>query len=158
MKYMDIIIKKSKFSGKGVFALKKFKKGEIVMILDKTHKVKHSQINKLSKHNQNHLNYIGYGNYIIMKSPEKYVNHFCNPNTYVINEKDIAIRDIKKGEEITTDYSANSIESWKMNCKCESKNCRKIIFGDYRKLDTKTKKKLSPYLQDWFKRESKKRK
>ncbi len=143
---MVVVIKKSKFSGKGVFASRNFKKGQVVMIWNCSAKIKRDKINNLSKHDKDHLNYIGKEYYVIMKSPEKYVNHSCNPNTYVLNQKDIAIRNIKKGEEITTDYSANSIEEWEMKCSCGSRNCRKIILGDFRKLDTKTKKKLNPYL------------
>jgi uncharacterized protein len=48
-----------------------------------------------------------------------------------------AIRDIKKGEEITYDYATSeTLNNWKMECKCGSKNCRKIISGeDYKKED-----------------------
>jgi len=58
-----------------------------------------------------------------MQVPEKYVNHSCNANTRVGNQCDIAIRDIKKGEEITSDYGKEgSFISFK--CECGSKNCR----------------------------------
>ncbi|MBT3297370.1 SET domain-containing protein-lysine N-methyltransferase [archaeon] len=150
---MNIIIKESHISGKGIFAGKDFKKGEVVMVWDFSYKIKRNEIKNLSLEDQNHLNYIGKGNYVIMKSPEKYVNHSCHTNTYVDNEKDIALRDINKGEEITTDYSVNSMEDWEMPCSCGSKNCRKVIVGDFRKLDVKVRKKLEPYLQDWFKKE-----
>ncbi len=41
----------------------------------------------------------------LYSSPERYVNHSSNPNTKqdLKNKCDIAIRDIKKAEEITTD-------------------------------------------------------
>lgn len=46
-----------------------------------------------------------FGKIYLCSSPEKYVNHSSNPNTVqdLINRCDIALRDIKKGEEITTD-------------------------------------------------------
>ncbi|MBS3117646.1 SET domain-containing protein-lysine N-methyltransferase [Candidatus Woesearchaeota archaeon] len=150
---MNIGLRKSKISGKGVFAARDFKEGEVVMIWDLSLKVHFDRIKELSEDDKNHLNYTGNGVYVVMKSPEKFVNHSCDPNTYVDHEKDIALRDIKKGEEITTDYSLNSLSEWKMKCNCKSKNCRKIVFGDFRKLDARTKKKYEPYLQKWLKKE-----
>ncbi len=42
-----------------------------------------------------------------------------------------ASQDIKKGEEITFDYSSTEADPyWKMKCKCGSFNCRKIINGE----------------------------
>ncbi len=60
-----------------------------------------------------------------MQSPERFVNHSCDANTSVKNKCDIASRDIKKGEEITSDYSNQGVELFK--CCCGSKNCKKII-------------------------------
>lgn len=62
-----------------------------------------------------------------MQSPEKYVNHSCNANTYSDNFCDIAKRDIKEGEEITADYSKDMLTNDFMKCNCESKDCKKII-------------------------------
>ena len=60
-----------------------------------------------------------------MQSPERFVNHSCESNTTVKNRSDIAIKNIKKGEEITSNYSSHGIESFK--CKCGSKGCKGII-------------------------------
>ncbi|PIP76091.1 hypothetical protein CO134_00330 [Candidatus Kuenenbacteria bacterium CG_4_9_14_3_um_filter_39_14] len=62
----------------------------------------------------------------IQNPPERYINHSCNPNTEVIDNCDMAIRDIKKGEEITSDYSKdNAVIHFR--CNCGSKNCKKSI-------------------------------
>lgn len=44
-------------------------------------------------------------------APERYVNHSNTPNTYqdLVNKCDIALWDIKKGEEITTDHTKDNI-------------------------------------------------
>ena len=60
-----------------------------------------------------------------MQSPEKFVNHSCEPNTHVKNSCDVAVRNIKKGEEITSDYGKNNFVSF--ICKCGGKNCRGAI-------------------------------
>jgi len=111
------------------------------------------EIKKLSKDDQNHTDYVGKGLYVLMQAPSKFVNHSCEPNTYVKNAQDIALRNIKKGEEITTDYSINGVDEWELKCNCGSKNCRKIVYGDFRKLDAKTRKRLTPYLEGWYKKE-----
>ena len=62
-----------------------------------------------------------------------YLNHSCNPNCGFGGEITIvAMKNIKKGEEITIDY-AMSISSRKigsMSCSCGSKLCRKMITAD----------------------------
>ena len=149
---VEVIVKKSKKEGKGVFALKDFKKGEIILKIDSSNVVSKENIAKLSKEEQNHTQYIGSNKYIIMKFPEKYINHSCNPNTYIKNLKVIAMKNIKKDEEITSDYSINGVDPWEIKCNCGSKNCRKIIVGDFRKLNPKIQKKYYPYLEDWYKK------
>jgi len=138
-----------------VFAARNFKKGKTVIIWHPKCTIPKEKVRLLSNDEQNHTTYAGKGNYSVMGSPERFVNHSCEPNTYVKNKRDIALRDIKKGEEITTDYGLNGIEDWKIRCKCRSNKCRKIIYGDFRKLDFKTRKKLEPYLEAWFKKELK---
>jgi hypothetical protein len=123
---MDIIVKKSKIEGLGVFASRDFKKGEVIIKWDIFQKLKAKDIDKLSIEGKRYVANID-SEYILMPPPAKYVNHSCDANTYVSNFCDIAKRDIKKGEEITTDYSETMISDEYMVCKCGSKNCRKII-------------------------------
>ncbi len=61
-----------------------------------------------------------------------YTNHSCSPNSEIKDKvKLIALRDIKKLEEITFDYSKTEADPyWKMECKCGSKNCKKVITGE----------------------------
>jgi uncharacterized protein len=65
-----------------------------------------------------------------------FVNHSCNPNTYVkIISRTAAListRAIKPNEELSFDYSMTSTETpedWQMKCGCGSWNCRKNISG-----------------------------
>ena len=56
------------------------------------------------------------------------INHSCNPNCEVsgtgLKVWVYAIRDIKKGEELTYDYGFGFDEDYKdFPCKCRSKNC-----------------------------------
>jgi uncharacterized protein len=155
---MNVVVKKSKVQGKGVYANKNFKESEIILKIDDSHVVK--DVLKLTKkQNEYDCDYLSNGKVILMQSPEKYINHSCNPNSYVKTIKDIrkvlAIRIINKGEEITFDYSINGYNDGTFKCRCGSKNCRKIYEGNFFKLSKDLQLKYLPYLDDWFIKEHK---
>ena len=60
---------------------------------------------------EKNFTHLHFGVIYLYSSPERYVNHSSNPNTLqdLKNKCDIAIRDIKKGEEITTDAAKDDI-------------------------------------------------
>lgn len=120
----DIIIKKSKISGKGVFALRDFNKGDVIFRWNPK-SIKKSEIESLSAREKTYVVQLN-RRYFIMQAPERYVNHSCEANTTVKDNSDVAIRKIKKGEEITSDYVKTKGGS-SFECKCGSKKCRKII-------------------------------
>lgn len=119
----NIIIKKSKIIGKGIFANKNFSKGEVILKW-KPKLIKKSDIKGLSKKERTYIEKIR-SRYYIMQSPERLMNYSCKFNTVVKSKSDVAIRDIRKGEEITSNYANQSVESFK--CRCGSKGCKKII-------------------------------
>jgi len=82
-----------------------------------------NEARKIPKRHRKYLVFFK-GRYIMAQSPEKYLNHSCEPNTKEGRLCDVAARDIKKGEELTTDYSVNAPPHIKMKCLCGS---RKII-------------------------------
>ena len=125
---MNVIIKESKIEGKGVFAARGFKKGEIVIKWDISHQLSPEEAKEISKNEKKYLAHVN-DKIIVQQPPAKYVNHSCNPNTHVENFSDIAIRNIKKGEEITSDYSSDLGPNETMRCNCESKNCKRTITG-----------------------------
>ena len=65
-------------------------------------------------------------------SIEWYLNHSCEGNCGLDDDGDfVAIGNIESGEELTYDYAlAESNPNFRMVCRCESKNCRKIITGN----------------------------
>lgn len=59
-----------------------------------------------------------------------YINHSCEPNCGIKGEITfVAIRDIKAGEEITTDYAFIDNEEYSFECTCGTDNCRKVVTG-----------------------------
>ncbi|MFH1276051.1 MAG: SET domain-containing protein [Candidatus Woesearchaeota archaeon] len=125
---MDVEIRDSKINGKGVFALKDFKKGEIVIKWDLSKVLTDKEVTNLSEDEKKYLDFTN-GKHVLQQPPARYVNHSCNPNTSVeiIKFCDVAIKDIKKEEEITSDYSTQLSEGIKFKCNCGDKDCRKII-------------------------------
>ena len=121
----DVIVKKSKIQGKGVFAGRDFRKGEIVMRWDTSTALIESDARKIPLKKRKYL-VRSNGLYILTQPPEKYLNHSCMPNTMEKSHCDITLRNIRKGEELTTDYSLDGPHI-KMKCACKSCNCKRTI-------------------------------
>jgi SET domain-containing protein len=126
MKSDQVEIKDSEIHGKGVFAARDFECGEVVLRWDSSHVVSNKKAKEASKKDGVYVNFVD-DKYILMQDPEKYVNHSCEPNTTIKNACDVAIRDIKKGEEITGDYTEDSPFGFRMKCNCRKDNCNKTI-------------------------------
>ncbi len=143
-----IVRKNTRKYGIGVFADQDIAKGEIIHefggkkvglkeIVDRILSGKEIEDDPLQ---------IGRRTYIDLDSMSRSFNHSCDPNANMKNRSTLfALRDIKKGEEITFDYSATIMPTdWEMPCKCGSKKCRKTI-SDVRSIP---KAQLDMYLQN----------
>jgi SET domain-containing protein len=148
----NVIVKSSPIQGKGVYSLKDFRKDEIILEIDDTHLVLDPK-ELTNEEYESHCDYFD-DKVVLMQSPEVYINHSCNPNTYVKTIDGIrnvlAMRDIKTGDEITYDYSINGDNDGTFNCECGSKNCRGVYQGNFFKLPLDIQKRYLPYLDDWF--------
>ena len=122
-------IRKSEKHGKGLFALKYFMRGEEVYILKKGKIVSQDEIKNLSEFEKIHLDKIGENEYEVIESPGCYINHSCEPNVEEKDRTGYALRDIKKGEEITIDYDKIAYLEKPFECHCGSKNCRGFVRG-----------------------------
>lgn len=136
----NVIVKKSKIHETGVFANKDLPKGtRIIQYLGE--KITKEEGNKREQqHLQNgkvwlfELNdkYDLDGD--VPENDAKYINHSCDPNCDPLVKGDevwiIAIKDIKKGEELTFDYGFD-FEYWYQHpCKCGAQNCAEYIVGE----------------------------
>lgn len=117
----NVIIKKSTINNKGIFANRYFKKGDLV-IKWKPKVISIQEFNTLVKKHNIYLTKQD-GKCFLMQPPEKHMNHSCDPNTKAINNSDVAIKNIKIGEEITSNY-LNSSPIDPFQCNCGSKKCR----------------------------------
>lgn len=141
-------IKKANRKGKGVFAKKSFKCGELVHILsgNRLHSNKIDLVIEAGQETCDDPLQISRKMYIDLDELSRTFNHSCDPNTGIRQEtKLFAIRDIIVGEEVTYDYSTTVPKYkswWKMNCYCRSKKCRKVV-SSYNKIPPK---QLQKYL------------
>ncbi len=136
------LVKNSKVHGRGVFASKNIKKGEMIIeyIGEKVTRSEgdrrsEKRIKKYLHSNQTGSVYIFQLNhrYDIDGSPyynkARYINHSCNPNCEVDIIKNRiwikALKKIKKGEELCYDYgySFDKKDYKDHACKCGSKYC-----------------------------------
>jgi SET domain-containing protein len=124
MKTDEVVIKPSDIHGKGVFASRDFKMGEAVLLWDRSDIISAEEFKKLADDEKRYVCFED-GLYVRMQEPERYVNHSCDSNTIVKQFSDIAIRDIKKGEEITSNYNKDSSVIVKFRCGCAKCLCVK---------------------------------
>ena len=132
--------KKSGINNLGLFAKSDIKKGEKV-IEYKGRKFTHKQVEEDDRFDNSKAIYLFTLNerYVLdgdtKTNTAKYINHSCDPNCEVdiINGKIwiIAIKDIKKGDELSYDYGFGYDADFRQfPCKCGSKNCCGYIVRD----------------------------
>ena len=151
--------RKSEKEGSGEFAMEDIKKDEILAIFG-GHVMTRVERDALSEN----VRYLALGvdeeMFIGPRSIEEtddgdWFNHSCEPNAGLKGQIFlVAMRDIKKGEEITFDYVMSCAQMGKkrvlFECNCGSQNCRKEITNDDWKileLQEKYKGYFSFYIQ-----------
>ncbi|VVB78932.1 SET domain protein [uncultured archaeon] len=154
-----IKVKKSKIHNNGVFASKNIKKGTKIIeyvgeIVSKEEGDKRSEEQfKRSRKNKSEGSVYVYdltkkydldGNF--KWNPARLINHSCEPNAKYkqvgLKIFIIAIRSIKKGEEISYDYGYDLDDYKDHKCKCGKEKCIGYIIGkNYRKDFEKLRKK-----------------
>lgn len=153
---MNIYISKSGLHGKGIFAKKNIKKGEVIFII-KGEKIEFLINTKKQAHLAG-FNWVGTGksSWVDPINHCVFFNHSCDPNSVIKGRVTvIAYKDIKKDDEIVFDYSLNEADIfWHINCNCGTKKCRKVI-RSIQFLPTNIFKKheyhISPYYKYIFK-------
>ncbi len=121
----DIEVRESLIEGKGVFALRDFKKGERVLEWGERKVLTDEEFAAMSEDERRRYTSLVNGKHLLSGEPMRYVNHSCNPNTKAEDDGDVAIRDIAAGEEITSSYSDFGEENIK--CNCGAPNCQGML-------------------------------
>lgn len=133
----NLIAKDTPKYGKGVYATKAISKNEPLMVFGgyvltrKEEEKLPSEIRDIAIQIDRDL-VIGVTNRNELASTD-YVNHSCNPNSGIKGQISlVAMRDIRKGEEITFDYGtvlfrAKGAPKYELKCLCGENKCRGVI-------------------------------
>src|SRR2546425_11262926 len=116
----DIVVRDAGRKGKGVFAVRSFRKGEFIFRRRHGRIVKNSRIQSLSGEDRRHLCELDSLSSAVLLPPGCYLNHSCDPNAMRSGVKVFAWRRIRPGEEITIDYRLNAFGSRRSSCECGS--------------------------------------
>ncbi|MBP9763431.1 MAG: SET domain-containing protein [Candidatus Pacebacteria bacterium] len=150
----DLYSAESSVSGKGVFASRSFKKGDTVFII----KGKPIYFIPKTKEDSNDIGHnwfcVGKNIYLeITDEVTQYVNHSCDPNLGIKGSVTfIALRNIKKDEEINFDYSITEEDLlWEMK-NFEPKNTKNYrpVIKSIQSLSVSVYKKYLPYIPKYF--------
>ena len=123
--------KKSKVNGTGLYSKKSFKADERIGVIHGNIEIVRKFTPKLSAMS---WNWIGVGRYTWIntkQSPFRFINHSCEPNTYIKGKRLVyALTKIDANTELTMDYSLTEADPdfWLPGgCTCGSKHCRKKV-------------------------------
>jgi uncharacterized protein len=123
-----VYVNDSAIEGKGIFASKNIKRGEIISFFKGE---RHEMINESEDDALANPYWIAIGKNTWMDTnpPLRYTNHSCEPNASIKGKVTlVAIKEIHKGDEITIDYSITEGDPrWHMKCNCGKASCRKKI-------------------------------
>ena len=147
----------SGISGRGLVAVEPIARDEVVAIKG-GHIVDTATLRKLPGRLQNSEVQIADGFHLAaLEEPEYepvmlFINHSCEPNVgFAGNIVLVAMRDIKPGEELTTDYALFDDHDESMPCACGTPSCRGAIGGqDWRRPDLQ--RKYGPYFSTYLSR------
>jgi len=119
----DVEVRESAIQGRGLYALREFEIGEVVLKWDLSHTVPTHEIESMPLEERRYTHPLDKNQILIVQAPERFVNHSCDNNTEVRDLCDVAIKPIMVGDEITSDYGSDgAVVSFE--CSCGSANCR----------------------------------
>jgi uncharacterized protein len=120
-------VRRSGIHGLGLFAARDIACGEVLIEWDKcTEILTAHDVEKLSSDERKRVSFID-GQYTLFKPPACWVNHSCDANARGVDRRDVAIRAIKTGEEITVDYVMEKVPGLNLQCNCGSSRCRGFL-------------------------------
>jgi hypothetical protein len=147
-----VYLKEKPGMGLGIFAVRDIEKDEIIAEFHGP-RIRIENMEGIPHEVWDHLFNVEVCDYIIAREPAVRTNHSCDPNAGIVKDVFLAaMRNIKKDEEVTFDYSVVTVDDWQMECRCGSPHCRRII-GNYAGLPDAIKRKYENYTPDWIKGE-----
>ena len=138
----------SQIAGRGLFAIEDIGAGEVVAVKG-GHIVDSETLAALPENLQNSEIEIADGLHMVALADDEYeavmlfINHSCEPNVgFAGNVVLVAMRDVRRGEELTTDYALFDNSAETMKCHCGRPSCRGLVTGqDWQRQELQAKYK-----------------
>ncbi|MEJ2587000.1 MAG: SET domain-containing protein-lysine N-methyltransferase [Deltaproteobacteria bacterium] len=131
-----IEVRTSDLGGRGVFAVEKIHKDEVVAI-KAGHIIHSDDIAGITASVGDYALQIHDGVYLGPTSKDEiermtiFINHSCDPNIGFLGQiVYVAMRDIEPGEELCHDYAMERTDDYSLKCCCGSGYCRGTITGE----------------------------
>lgn len=152
---MSVYPADSPIHGTGVFSSAHFAPGRIVLRIDDSRVVTDAEpLDPERDEFEHHCDTLAGGMVVLMRHPERSINHRCDPNTYIRtiagDRYVVALRDIRPGDEITYDYCINGDGDTAWECSCDSPTCRKHHLSGFFHLPEEVQARYLGLLDDWF--------
>lgn len=151
----ELTARESDIQGLGVFAERRFDAEEVVLVLDPSRVVdeEHPLRPEVGEYEE-HCTYLRDGRVVLLKSPERHLNHSCDPNSYMRTQgtelQVVARRPIEPGQEVTLDYLINTHGGSRWRCHCGAERCRGLLEESFFDMPLELQQEYLPLLEDWF--------
>jgi hypothetical protein len=150
----DIEVRDAGALGKGVFALRGFKRGEFIFRRRHARVVYMHELHALTEDDLQHLCELDWERFGVLAPPGRFLNHSCDPNAMRSGVKVFAWRPIRAGEEILIDYRLNATGGERWKCLCGSKNCLGYVeAGGFFAMDEERQREYLPYAPAFIQQE-----
>jgi hypothetical protein len=149
----DIEVREAGSKGRGVYARRKFAKGDFIFRRRHTRLLEGSALDEASDWERIHLCELDFGRFAVLAPPGCYLNHSCNPNAMRHGVTVFAWRVIAEGEEITIDYRLNAFDGSSWRYDCGSANCPGTVVGSFFAMDAERQRLPLPHAPDFIRRE-----
>ena len=153
----DVEVREAGPKGKGVFALRSFRRGEFIFRRRHGRVVHADQIPSLSAAERQHLCELDFDRSAVLLPPGAYLNHSCEPNAMRSGVKVFAWRTIRRGEELTIDYRLNAFGGERSRCLCAAPSCSGWIVNSFFALDEARQRVYVPHAPRFIQREWRRR-
>ena len=153
----DVAVRDAGRKGKGVFALRAFRRGEFVFRRQHGRVVRNQDVPRLTREERRHLCELDFERSAVLLGAGAYLNHSCAPNAMRSGVKVFAWRTIRAGDEITIDYRLNAFDGRVSRCLCGARACTGTIRGDFFSLDRATQRAYLPFVPAFIRREYRRR-
>jgi len=150
----EVAVRDSPIGGRGVFTLENLATGQVVREFAFEREVTaEAPLRPKAGELPEHCPVINGRRYLVA-SPDRYLNHCCNPNVYLRHGPEsidvVALRDIEVDTELTVDYLINNAGGDSWPCNCGAARCRGKTGKSFFTLPAPFQREYLPLLAPWF--------